>query len=110
VLHVLVVSPLLSVIEEKAHVLPVDGVSLPILNISDRWDLEWEQSRSLDHRSFVLLFGHTYSSTLIVELEQVVVAQKFAVEATHDYDFVWRKLSHSSSLSGGDGLSYRLSS
>ena len=89
-LNMLVIRPFLAIVEEKAHVLPVYGVRKSVLDVSDGGHLEWEQGCALDHRSLILLFCHVNWLALVTELDQVVVAQELAVEATHDDDFVWR--------------------
>lgn len=68
-LHMLVIGPLLSIEVEQAHVLPVDGVSVSVLDISDSWHLEWEQSGALDHRSLIFLLRHVNWLSLIAELK-----------------------------------------
>lgn len=89
-LDMFVIRPLLAIVEEEAHVLPVDGIRKSVLDVSDGWHLEGEQGCALDHRSLVLLFCHVHRLALVIELDQVVVAQELAVEAAHDNDFVWR--------------------
>ena len=90
VLDMLVIRPLLAIVEEEAHVLPVDSIRKSVLDVSNCWHLEWEQGCALDHRSLILLFCHVNWLALVTELDQVVVAQELAIEATHDDDFVWR--------------------
>ena len=39
-----VVGPFLSIVVEQTHILPIDGVSLSVFDITDSRNLEWEQS------------------------------------------------------------------
>ena len=103
-LNMLVIRPLGAIEVEKWHILPVDSISKSILDVTNSWDLEWEQRRALDHWSLVFLFAHLNRVTLVIDLDQVVVAQEFTVESTDYHNFVWRQLGHAGTLSGSNWL------
>ena len=88
--NMLVIRPLGAIEVEKWHILPVDSISKSILDVTNSWDLEWEERRALDHWSLVFLFAHLNRVTLVIDLDQVVVAQEFTVESTDYHNFVWR--------------------
>lgn len=88
-LHMLLVGPLFAIEEEETHVLPIDGVGLSRVSVSDGWHLEWEQGRSLHHLLFILVLVEAYRlASALIQLDDIIVRKELTVESSNDHDLV----------------------
>ena len=72
---------------EEAHVLPVDAVYHSFFGVGNCRNLKWKESLGAQ-KAFVFILDETFHDLILVEFEDVVVAQELAVEPTDDHDFV----------------------
>jgi len=70
------------------HVLPVHGVTLFKLAVSDRWHLEWEKCLTRAHVRVIILFDFLAIAVVFIHPNDIVVTQKLSIESTYDHDFV----------------------
>ena len=81
------------------HMLPINCNDLSLVNISNSWDLEWEQ--------WLLSWSFEFSklvdvSFYFITFDEKVVWAEFTIEASHDHNLIFGQLTHSSSLSSCD--------
>ena len=108
-LDMLLVAPLTSIEVIEGHLLPIDRNCLSCCQITNCWNLEWEQSLVVEAESLKLAYA-LWLSRALINLNDVIISQEFSVEASNDHELIWGELTHSSSLSGSKRLAWILNS
>ena len=99
ILDMLDILPAIVVQFVQGHCLPIHCQSLPLLDISECWNLEWEKSKRAAHAQVLCLEDLLGFSIFRVIVKSIVIIQKLTVESSNDHDLFWADLAHSRSLS-----------